>query len=235
MRDNTERLRPPRFLWVPFELGRPFGAPDAPAFQTRVLRAALALLEREGPPPLLEDFPEDAPGAAADMTGWTCPIPLPVVADTTSPELLRAVRAEIDGLAPWHQVALERRGRSSTGVLGVSIGGIVDFLHGFLDDRSGRPKTGVPSGEAFRQAAELENILSGGGDRQTGSGVEPRACGLVLGRDGGWTAVIGAASGRSCQYGYGRAARRAEPARAAHPKTPSRLGLPVTAKRRYLF
>ncbi|MEL0112125.1 MAG: hypothetical protein VW835_10375 [Rickettsiales bacterium] len=155
MRDNTERLRPPRFLWVPFELGRPFGAPGAPAFQTRVLRAALALLEREGPPPLLEDFPEDAPGAAADMTGWTCPIPLPVVADTTSPELLRAVRAEIDGLAPWHQVALERRGRSSTGVLGVSIGGIVDFLHGFLDGTVPEsPKTGVPSGEAFRQAAE---------------------------------------------------------------------------------
>ena len=24
VRENTERLRPPRFLWVPFELGRPF-------------------------------------------------------------------------------------------------------------------------------------------------------------------------------------------------------------------
>ena len=36
VRDNTERMRPPRFLWVPFELGRPFGAPNDPAFQTKV-------------------------------------------------------------------------------------------------------------------------------------------------------------------------------------------------------
>jgi len=77
VRDNTERLRPPRFLWVPFELGRPFGAPDEPAFQIRVLRATLALLERQDGPPILDDFPDEVPGAAPmDMTGWTCPVPL---------------------------------------------------------------------------------------------------------------------------------------------------------------
>ena len=50
VRDNTERMRPPRALWVPFELGRPFGAPNDADFQSEVLRAALALLERpDGP------------------------------------------------------------------------------------------------------------------------------------------------------------------------------------------
>jgi hypothetical protein len=44
-------------LWVPFELGRPLGLPDDPALQTRVLVAALKLLEAEKGP-VLEDFVE---------------------------------------------------------------------------------------------------------------------------------------------------------------------------------
>ena len=39
IRVHTEKIRPPRALWVPFELGRPLGTPDEPDFQTRVLRA----------------------------------------------------------------------------------------------------------------------------------------------------------------------------------------------------
>ena len=46
VRENTVLIRPPRALWVPFPLGRPFGAPHAPDFQRRVLRRALALLAR---------------------------------------------------------------------------------------------------------------------------------------------------------------------------------------------
>ena len=47
VRDNTERLEPPRFLWVPFELGRPFGAPDAPAFEATG-REVGRLLKQDG-------------------------------------------------------------------------------------------------------------------------------------------------------------------------------------------
>ena len=97
VRDNTERLRPPRFLWVPFELGRPFGAPGEPAFQTRVLRDVLGLLERDGPPPLLEEFPDDAPSSGTYLTGWTCPIPLPKPTQTDNSLLLVSVLAEING------------------------------------------------------------------------------------------------------------------------------------------
>ena len=154
VRDNTERLRPPRFLWVPFELGRPFGAPDEPEFQTRVLRDVLALFEHDGPSPVLEDFPDEAPGGAMDMTGWTCPIALPSVAETETPELLRAVLAEIGGLAPWHQVAIENRGRTTTGVLGIPIEETAAFLFAVLESVPASPKSDIPVGEAFRQSCE---------------------------------------------------------------------------------
>ncbi len=60
IREHTEKIHPPRALWVPFELGRPLGAPEDPVFQRRVLLAALNLLNAvKGP--VLEDFPDEAP------------------------------------------------------------------------------------------------------------------------------------------------------------------------------
>ena len=38
VRMHTEVIQPPRALWVPFELGRPFGTPGEAAFQRRVIR-----------------------------------------------------------------------------------------------------------------------------------------------------------------------------------------------------
>jgi len=61
IRPQTERTRPPRALWVPFELGRPFGPPSDPAFQKRVVLAALRLVERQSGPVIIEDFPDDDP------------------------------------------------------------------------------------------------------------------------------------------------------------------------------
>ena len=52
VREHTEAMQPPRFLWVPFPLGRPLGAPGDAAFQHRVIRAALSLLEAPAGPVL---------------------------------------------------------------------------------------------------------------------------------------------------------------------------------------
>ena len=60
MREHTETVRPPRALWVTFELGRPLGIPDDPPFQRRVVKAALDLLERTDGP-LIADYPEHVP------------------------------------------------------------------------------------------------------------------------------------------------------------------------------
>jgi hypothetical protein len=38
IRIHTEQIKPPRALSVPFELGRPFGAPNEPAFQRRPVK-----------------------------------------------------------------------------------------------------------------------------------------------------------------------------------------------------
>ena len=75
IREQTAAIRPPRALWVPFMLGRPLGVPDDPAFQQRVVLAALKLFERDSGP-VLEDFPEDAPAVAAadNLEGMVCAV-----------------------------------------------------------------------------------------------------------------------------------------------------------------
>ena len=102
VRVNTERMELPRFLWVPFELGRPFGAPHEPEFQRRVLRAALGLLERRDGPVVLEDFPDDAPAGADDDDGpgWSCPVSFAGAAGDDA-GLTGEVLAELRRLAPW--------------------------------------------------------------------------------------------------------------------------------------
>lgn len=52
LREITEKIRPPRALFVPFPLGYPLGEPGNPELQTRVMRAAFALLLRSDCPVL---------------------------------------------------------------------------------------------------------------------------------------------------------------------------------------
>lgn len=46
LREVTERVEPPRVLFVDYPLGYPLGRPHEPELQKRILRAAFALLER---------------------------------------------------------------------------------------------------------------------------------------------------------------------------------------------
>jgi hypothetical protein len=55
LREITERIRPPRALFVPFPLGYPLGEPDTAELQARIIRAAFALLSRNDCP-VLEAF-----------------------------------------------------------------------------------------------------------------------------------------------------------------------------------
>ena len=68
VREHTETIRPPRALWVTFELGRPMGIPGDAPFQRCVLRAALDLLARTDGP-LIADHLEHI-AEEADFTGW---------------------------------------------------------------------------------------------------------------------------------------------------------------------
>ncbi len=126
-------MKPPRALWVPFELGRPLGVPDAPAFQRRVLLAALKLLEAPAGP-LLEDFPEDAPASAGKVTTLACPVNFAQEGgDLTEPEQLHtSFKKEMVSMRPWYDMAVEKHGRTTVGVSKMNLEDIVDFIYSFL-------------------------------------------------------------------------------------------------------
>ena len=117
--EHAEAIANPRTLSVPFELGRPFGVPDDPEFQLRVLRAALTLLERPAGP-VLEEFPDPAP-QPADYDGWACPIALPRPETVPEDGHERLVAEEVARLRPWWDLAKERRGRTTVGASGYDI------------------------------------------------------------------------------------------------------------------
>lgn len=112
VREHTEVVRPPRALWVTFELGRPFGVPDDPPFQRRVLKAALDLLARTDGP-VFADHVEHAP-EVTDFNGWSCPISL-------APAAVDSLAAEIDRLATWYDKARAAHGRTTVGVSGLDM------------------------------------------------------------------------------------------------------------------
>jgi glycine/betaine/sarcosine/D-proline reductase family selenoprotein B len=75
-----ERLGAPRTLGVEFPYGYPCGLPGDAAHQTRVLRAAVDLLNAPGPPPVVTHFSEPWPGDFEEWkTRWHPSEPAPIV------------------------------------------------------------------------------------------------------------------------------------------------------------
>jgi hypothetical protein len=130
VREHTAAIRPPRALWVPFILGRPFGAPNDAAFQRRVLLAALRLLEAPAGP-VLEDFPEEAPepDADADAEPFACPVSF---AGPEDEDDAAAMQREIAELAPWHDIAQERRGRTTVALSGLPVKEAARYIAEFI-------------------------------------------------------------------------------------------------------
>lgn len=129
-----KKVRPPRGLWVPFELGRPLGEPGDPAFQRRVLMQALRLLERTDGPVILEDFPDDPPGWR-DFQGWRPPVALalPAILPTSATAWTEAVASEMAALRPFWDRARTRFGRSTVGLFGQPPEAWPSFAAPFLD------------------------------------------------------------------------------------------------------
>ena len=116
--EHTEKIRPPRALWVPFELGRPLGVPDNARFQKKVLQSTLALLEAEKGP-VLASFPEEAPASgsekSAEADAWACPVSFsPDAKDETDLEKrVSAFKREVAELLPWYDKGRQQRGRTA--------------------------------------------------------------------------------------------------------------------------
>ncbi|MEM7139970.1 MAG: hypothetical protein AAF548_02995 [Actinomycetota bacterium] len=112
VREQTERVRPPRALWVPFPLGRPLGVPGDADFQLDVMRAALGMLGT-ATEPTIEDYPVDAPTTGPEP--WACPLNLAVDTDDS---LRGRLEAEVARLRPWATETRRTRGRTSFGLSG---------------------------------------------------------------------------------------------------------------------
>ena len=128
VREHTEKVKPPRALFVPFPFGHALGRPEDPPLQHRVLAAALALLT-EPAGPVLRDFPDDAePGEQP---------PAPVQASAIAPAVLVSddVVAETTVMLAHHaQWRARSGGRTAFGLAGVAserFGEIVRFLERF--------------------------------------------------------------------------------------------------------
>jgi hypothetical protein len=138
VREHTEIVRPPRALWVTFELGRPLGIPDDPPFQRRVAKAALDLLARTDGP-ILADYPEHVP-EVTDFSGWACPINL-------APSQVDSLAAEIDRLVPWYDQSVARRGRTTVGLSGLDMPAAGALVSGALAGD-------LPEAQALKQAID---------------------------------------------------------------------------------
>lgn len=153
IREQTAAIKPSRALWVPFLLGRPFGAPNEPDFQRRVLRALLSLLGRPVGP-VLEDFPEDAPVADDQVGGFACPVSF-APATAKGEGLAQAMRGEIAQLAPWYDIAVKRRGRTTMGVFGMKVEDAASHAAAYLDTEP-KPQAvdGLTAGVALKRACD---------------------------------------------------------------------------------
>jgi hypothetical protein len=124
IRLHLEKIRPPRALWVPFELGRPMGPPNYPEFQTQVLLTALQLLEAPASsgPVILSDFADDEPGQEADPH-WREPV-------------LKAhsLADEVTQLQPLYRAAQEKFGRTTVGISGIPVEQAAHYLLRFDGD-----------------------------------------------------------------------------------------------------
>jgi len=154
IRPQTENTKPPRALWVPFELGRPFGPPSDPAFQRQVLMAALRMLGRDDGPVVIEDFRDDDPRAQPDPA-WSPPrLPQPP-AGATGEALASMLEAEIALLQGARQHWLTRHGRSTVGLTGLPITETGRYVGEWLRGRSPQsPRDGFSAPLMLRFAVD---------------------------------------------------------------------------------
>jgi hypothetical protein len=156
VREQTVKINPPRALWVPFELGRPLGAPDNPEFQRSVLLTLLKLFEVEMGP-VLRDFPEDAPGTGQTSSTLVCPVsfPKPIVELNDNERLYETLQEEVAELRTWYDAGVAKRGRTLVGPSGLEPEAAAKYVGDFIfTDTPKPPANDVPPLSLLRLAIE---------------------------------------------------------------------------------
>lgn len=130
IREHTQKVKPPRALFVPFPFGHPLGEANDPELQTRVMRGAFALLERTAGP-VLDDYPEEVP-TAEDIN-------LVQASGVPQPDISEDVAFEVSALRPYYeQWVTANAGRTAVGVTRVDqrrFRGLVRLLEAYAQGR----------------------------------------------------------------------------------------------------
>lgn len=154
IREHTEALAPPRALWVPFMLGRPFGVPRHAEFQRNVLLAALRLLERDDGP-VIEDYLHDAPydDLGVEPESLACPVSFP--GRPSQGTLAHQLVAEVTQLGVWYDLSVRHRGRTTLGITGLPIDALAGYIATWLTDSPPASfRTGLSDGAALKLACD---------------------------------------------------------------------------------
>ncbi len=125
VREHTEKIKPPRALYVPFPFGLAVGHPKDAAEQRRVLDAAFAMLDAPSGP-VLRDFPDDGRDEAGS----------PLQASEIAPGSATALGLadEVTAMRRYWETWEAREGRTSVGASRVNpqrFRGVVRFLEEF--------------------------------------------------------------------------------------------------------
>ena len=158
VREHVVKMSPPRALWVPFEMGRPFATPNDVELQQRVLLAALSLLDEPSSETLLKDYAEEASNLDGDLS-WEFPGNLNA----------ESVFAEAKSVLPiWHKTQTGLN-KTTFGISGLSPEAAVEFIDRYLSpDPMSNPK-GMASVSRARFAIDdikvfyFEAALANGG------------------------------------------------------------------------
>jgi hypothetical protein len=154
IRPQAENTKPPRALWVPFELGRPLGPPRDVPFQRRVLLAALNMLVEGGGPVRIVDFPEDDPRSQRDPA-WRPPFTPGAVANGSAESLASGLEAEIQLLQGAYQRWEKQYRRSTVGLSGLSTGECARYVAAWLRGKApASPRDGFSAPLILRFAVD---------------------------------------------------------------------------------
>ena len=154
VREHTEKIKPPRALWVPFPLGRPMGEPNSPELQSSVLETALHLLDRSDVP-VLENFPEERQVTKKEkLNKWLPPVTLPPRASWMG-RLSEALAEEISLLKSARNFNNGKTKRTVYGVSGLEINEIATLMRNFIiDQRISSPSKEKSLGQMLKFASD---------------------------------------------------------------------------------
>jgi hypothetical protein len=126
VREHTEKVKPPRALFVPFPFGFALGRPNDPTLQHRVLAAALDLFAAPAGP-VLHDFPDEAEAGDAP------PAPVQASAIAAAAGIPEDPVAETKDTRGWHERWMAANGgRTAFGLAGLPAERFDDVVR-FLD------------------------------------------------------------------------------------------------------